>query len=78
MKNNIIQVYGVTTQQLKESTLLDVRAELKAIAQNYQPKKRLDYFTGKEVASILKLPLFNLTDWNNKKSSKTLQVVESY
>jgi len=65
-QQNITQVHNVTPQQLKESILLDVRAELKAIAQNFQPKKQAEYLTRKEVAKILKVSLVTLSDWNKK------------
>lgn len=64
--NNITQVHGVTPLQLKESILLDVRAELQTIAQNFQPKKQAEYLTRKEVAEILKVSLVTLSDWNKK------------
>lgn len=65
-QNNITQVHNVTPQQLKESILLDVRAELQVIAQNFQPKKQAEYLTRKEVAKILKVSLVTLSDWNKK------------
>jgi excisionase family DNA binding protein len=63
---NITQVHGITPEQLKESILSDVRAELKIIAQNFQPKKQPEYLTRKEVAIILKVSLVTLSDWNKK------------
>ena len=65
-QNNITQVHNVTPQQLKESILSDVRAELQVIAQNFQPKKQAEYLTRKEVAKILKVSLVTLSDWNKK------------
>ena len=65
-KNNITQVHGVTPLQLKESILSDVRAELKEIVLNFQPKKQPEYLTRKEVAKILKVSLVTLSDWNKK------------
>lgn len=65
-QQNITQVHNVTPQQLKESILLDVRAELQVIAQNFQPKKQPEYLTRKEVAKILKVSLVTLSDWNKK------------
>ena len=65
-QNNITQVHNVTPQQLKESILSDVRAELQVIAQNFQPKKQPEYLTRKEVAKILKVSLVTLSDWNKK------------
>ena len=65
-QNNITQVHNVTPQQLKESILSDVRAELQVIAQNFQPKKQPEYLTRKEVSKILKVSLVTLSDWNKK------------
>ncbi|WP_026776110.1 helix-turn-helix domain-containing protein [Polaribacter sp. Hel_I_88] len=69
-QQNITQVHNVTPQQLKESILLDVRAELQVIAQNFQPKKQAEYLTRKEVAKILKVSLVTLSDWNKKRVLK--------
>ena len=63
---NITQVHNITPQQLKESILLEVKAELKEIVLNFQPKKQTEYLTRKEVAKILKVSLVTLTDWNKK------------
>ena len=65
-QQNITQVHNVTPQQLKESILSDVRAELQVIALNFQPKKQAEYLTRKEVAVILKVSLVTLSDWNKK------------
>lgn len=65
-QNNITQVHNVTPDQLKESILSDVRAELKEIVLNFQPKKQPEYLTRKEVAKILKVSLVTLSDWNKK------------
>tara|TARA_R110001592_G_C13170288_1_gene749766 strand:+ start:2550 stop:2846 length:297 start_codon:yes stop_codon:yes gene_type:complete len=63
---NITQLYGITPKQLTDSILKDVRAELKAIVLNFQPKKQPEYLTRKEVAIILKVSLVTLSDWNKK------------
>ena len=65
-KNSITQVHGITPQQLKESILSEVRAELQNIALNFQPLKQPEYLTRKEVAKILKVSLVTLSDWNKK------------
>jgi len=65
-ENNITQVHGITPQQLTSNILKDVRAELKEIVLNFQPKKLPDYLTRKEVAKILKVSLVTLSDWNKK------------
>jgi excisionase family DNA binding protein len=66
LENKVTQVFGITPQQLTNNILKDVRAELKAIVQNFQPKKQPEYLTRKEVAAILKVSLVTLTDWNKK------------
>lgn len=66
LENNITQVHGITPQQLTSNILKDVRAELKEIVQNFQPKKQPEYLTRKEVAQILKVSLVTLSDWNKK------------
>lgn len=65
-ETNITQVHGITPQQLTSNILKDVRAELKVIVQNFQPKKQPEYLTRKEVAKILKVSLVTLSDWNKK------------
>jgi len=65
-QNNITQVHNVTPQQLKESILSEVRAELQNITLNFQPKEQPEYLTRKEVAVILKVSLVTLSDWNKK------------
>lgn len=67
MANKIIQVFDVTPDELKENILTDLRAELKSIAQNFQPTEPQEYLTRKEVASIFKISLVTLHDWNKKK-----------
>lgn len=63
----IIQVFDVTPDELKENILVDLRTELKSMAQNIQPQKQEEYLTRKEVASILKISLVTLHDWNKRK-----------
>lgn len=65
--NNITQVFGITPEELKESILIDVRAEIKSLAQNFQPIIPQEYITRQEVAKILKVSLVTLSDWNKKK-----------
>ncbi|GGK15996.1 hypothetical protein GCM10007962_07900 [Yeosuana aromativorans] len=65
-QGKITQVFGITPTQLKEDIINDVRAELSVIAQNFQPIKPAEYLTRQEVATILKVSLVTLTDWNKK------------
>lgn len=65
-QSKLTQVFGVTPNELREDIINDVRAELKSIAQNFQPIKPPVYLTRQEVAKILKVSLVTLTDWNKK------------
>ncbi|MFD0835942.1 helix-turn-helix domain-containing protein [Mariniflexile aquimaris] len=65
-QSKITQVFGITPTELKEDIINDVRAELNVIAQNFQPIKPAEYLTRQEVATILKVSLVTLTDWNKK------------
>ena len=65
--NNITQVFGITPEELKESILSDVRAELKTITLNFQPINPTEFLTRQEVAKILQVSLVTLSDWNKKK-----------
>lgn len=62
----ITQVHNITPEELKESILIDVRAELQIIAQKFQPVKPVEYLTRKETAKLLKVSLVTLSDWNKK------------
>ena len=64
--SKVTQVFGITPSELKEDIINDVRAELNVIAQNFQPIKPAEYLTRQEVATILKVSLVTLTDWNKK------------
>lgn len=65
-QSKITQVFGITPTELKQDIINDVRAELNVIAQNFQPIKPAEYLTRQEVATILKVSLVTLTDWNKK------------
>lgn len=66
MQNKIIQLFGITPEELKHYIVKDVKAELNSLAQNFEPKKPAEYLTRKEVANILKVSLVTLTDWNKR------------
>lgn len=67
MEGKITQVFGISPEELKESILIDVRAEIKSLAQNFQPITPTEYLTRQETATILKVSLVTLSDWNKKK-----------
>jgi excisionase family DNA binding protein len=62
----LTQVFGITPTELKQDIINDVRAELKQLAQNFQPAQPPEYLTRHEVAEILKVSLVTLSDWNKK------------
>jgi excisionase family DNA binding protein len=66
-QNNITQVFGITPDEFKDSILNDVRAEIKSLAQYFQPITPTEYLTRQETAKILKVSLVTLSDWNKKK-----------
>jgi excisionase family DNA binding protein len=59
-------VFGVTPPELKEDIINDVRAELKTLAKNFQPVIPPEYLTRQETATILKVSVVTLSDWNKK------------
>lgn len=61
------QVFGVSPDELKEHIMTGVRTELKSKAQISQPIIPPEYLTRKETATILKVSLVTLSDWNKKK-----------
>jgi excisionase family DNA binding protein len=65
-QSKITQVFGVTPEELKETILIDVRAEIKALASNLQPVTVTEYLTRQETAQILKVSLVTLSEWNKK------------
>jgi excisionase family DNA binding protein len=66
-QSKMTQVFGVSPDEFKESILTDVRAEIKSLAQNFQPITPQEYLTRQETAEILKVSLVTLSDWNKKK-----------
>ena len=66
-QNNITQVFGITPEEFKDSIISDVRAEIKSLAQFFQPIVPSEYLTRQETAKILKVSLVTLSDWNKKK-----------
>ena len=66
-RSKMTQVFGISPEELKESILIDVRAELKGITHNFQPTEPPEYLTRKETANLLKVSLVTISDWNKKK-----------
>ena len=50
-QSKMTQVFGVSPEELKESILTDVRAEIKSLAQNFQPITPQEYLTFHSIAS---------------------------
>ena len=65
-QSKVTHVFGVSPNELKENILNDVRTELKALVEHFQPVKPAEYITRKEAAKILKVSLVTLSDWNKK------------
>lgn len=65
-QSNITQLHGVNPLEFKESILADVRIELQALSQNFQPTTPPEYITRKELAEILKVTLVTIIDWDKK------------
>jgi excisionase family DNA binding protein len=66
-QSKMTQVFGISPEEFKESILTDVRAEIKSLAQNFQPITPPEYLTRQETAEILKVSLVTLSEWNKKK-----------
>lgn len=66
-QSKITQVFGISPEEFKESILVDVRAAIQSLAQNFQPVVPPEYLTRQETAEILKVSLVTLSDWNKKK-----------
>lgn len=66
-QSKMTQVFGVSPEELRDSILTDVRAEIKSLALNFQPIIPTEYLTRQETAEILKVSLVTLSDWNKKK-----------
>lgn len=66
-QGKMTQVFGISPEELKESILTDVRAEIKSLSLNFQPIIPAEYLTRQETAAILKVSLVTLSDWNKKK-----------
>lgn len=65
-QSNITQLHGVNPLEFKEIILADVRTELQALSQNFQPVTQPEYITRKELAEILKVTLVTIIDWDKK------------
>lgn len=59
-------MYGITPEQLKDSILSELRTEIQALADRFQPVAPPEYLSRKETAEILKVSLVTLFEWNKK------------
>lgn len=66
MTEKVLQINGVTPQELKESIIADFRTELEKFSKNFQPIEQPEYLTRDEVAGILKISMSTISDWNRK------------
>ena len=66
-QSKMTQVFGISPEEFKESILIDLRAEFKTLSLSFQPITPPEYLTRQETATILKVSLVTLSDWNKKK-----------
>jgi len=62
----VTQVHNTTPQEFRENILSDFRTELESFSKNFLPKEQPEYLTRDEVASILKISMSTISDWNKK------------
>ncbi len=62
----LTQVHNISPQEFREGIISDVKAELKKLSLSFKPAEQPEYLTRKEVATILKISLVTLSDWNKK------------
>jgi len=61
-----IQLLNVTPEELKESIIKDVRAELSKIKLRTESQPQEEYLTRKELSKLFKVTLPTISDWSNK------------
>jgi hypothetical protein len=66
-QSKLTQVFGISPEELKESILIDVRAEFQKLSYYSQPVEPPEYLSRKETAKILQVSLVTLSAWNKKK-----------
>lgn len=65
-QSKMTQVFGFSPDKFKESILIDVGADLKSSAQNFQLITQQEILTRQETTEIPKISLVILSDWNKK------------
>ena len=66
MVEKVLQINGVTPQELKESIVEDFKTELENFSKSFQPVEQQKYLTRDEVASILQISISTISYWNRK------------
>ncbi|MBT7463648.1 MAG: helix-turn-helix domain-containing protein [Bacteroidetes bacterium] len=61
-----LQFIAITPDQLKESIVSGIKAELSIIKSEYQPKEPTEYLTRNEVRDLLKIDLSSVHNWTKK------------
>lgn len=62
----VTQVHGTTPQELKDSIITDVKAEIQKLSESLKNPNEIKYLTRQEVATIFQISLVTLTEWNKK------------
>jgi len=57
---------NMSTEEIKQAVLEDLRAELQVLLKNVQAPKPSEYITRQEAARLLKISLVTLSGWNKK------------
>ena len=65
-EQKITQLHNITPEELKQSIIDDIRAELQILSKKFKPVTPPEYITRKEAAKILKVSLVTIHDWNKK------------
>ncbi len=60
----VTEVHGTTPEQLTEKILSDFKIELEKLSQNFKPIEPPEYLTREEVATILKISMSTISEWN--------------
>ncbi|MDV7187633.1 helix-turn-helix domain-containing protein [Lutibacter sp. TH_r2] len=66
MVEKVTQVHGTSPQELKDIIINDFKTELEKFSKNFQPIEQPEYLTREEVATILKISMSTISDWNRK------------
>ena len=70
MRQQITQVYNITSEDLKKEIVTDVVAEMRKefqlMAENFKPELHPEFIDSKEACKILRISLPTLFDWRKR------------